>query len=208
MSEDPVIDTIASYDMMAEEYARRTRRGGDRAYCERMLEITLGILPPRPRVIDMGCGDGRDTAYLGARGADVVGIDLSWEMVRLARTSYPKMSFLQMDLRKTLFPDESFHCAWASASIIHIPLSQFNDMEREVHRILVPDGIFAFSFKLGEGEGFEKSGAMKEHPRYFTYHTVRGMGDLLKKFRIVRIETCTEKVFGSSFAYCWAVKKV
>ncbi len=207
MFEDPVLRTINSYDQVAEEYTARTRIEGDRKFCEKMLDRTSDILPPKPRIIDLGCGDGRDVAYLGRKGADVVGIDLSAEMVKLARRANPHQTFLKMDMRNTVFPDESFHGIWASASIIHIPKAQIHTLEREVYRILEPQGVFAFSFKLGEGEGFEKCGAMKEHPRYFVYHTLEDVRHLFKKFEITDHVEYPHKVLDSLFMYCWAVKR-
>ncbi len=207
MSEDPVLHTVKSYDKVAARYTVRTRREGDRAFCEEILNRTLDALPPDPRIIDLGCGDGRDVAYLATKGADVVGIDFSGEMIKLARSAYPDLTFLKMDMRNTVFPDESFHCAWASASIIHIPRSQLPSLEREIYRILEPNGIFAFSFKLGEGEGFEKNGAMKEYPRYFVYHTKGDIYRLLQKFDITGHMEYPHKILGSSFVYCWAVKR-
>lgn len=204
--EDPVERTIASYDMDAKEYTKRTLNSGDRSFCQDMMDRTLDMLPDTPRILDIGCGDGRDTAYFDNKGADVVGIDLSCEMIGIARQSYPKCTFLIMDMRDTTFLPGAFDCVWASASFIHIPSSQIPLFETEIDRILSDEGIFAFSYKLGRGEGYEYTESMRNYPRYNVYHEPQDIADLFKLFDVIEQYICSEKVFGSRFAYCWAVK--
>lgn len=200
---DPVKRTIEDYDQIAEEYCKKTEEEGDREFHERMLDRTLNFLPSEPRVIDLGCGDGRDTEYMRKKGVDVVGIDLSGSMIDLARKKYPESAFIQADMRDTVFPDDSFHGAWASASLINLPKSEFSRVEKEVYRIVEPEGIFAFSFKEGDREGFEES-VVEGHERYYSYYTLDEIEDELNLFDMVKSERCPKKIFGSDFIYCWA----
>ena len=195
--------TIRSYDEIAEEYCEKTFEEGDREFQKKMLDKTLSMLSNKPRVIDLGCGDGRDTDYLCSKGADVVGIDLSKSMVNLARKKYHDCTFLQMDMRDTIFPENTFQGAWASASIINLPKSQLSKAESEIYRILEPNGLFAFSFKEGEGSGFEDN-IIEGYPRYFSYYNLEELKEELNLFRIVNTEKYPSKIFGSDFIYCWA----
>lgn len=206
---DPVRRTINSYDEMAEEYCSKTMEDGDRELQEKMLDRTVSSLKDDARIIDLGCGDGRDTSYLKRKGFDVVGMDLSRPMVDLARKKYHDSTFIQMDMRDTIFPDNTFHCAWANASIINLPKSELSTFEAEVHRIITDDSIFAFSFKKGEGEGMENGDVLKEkpYPRYFSYFTLEEMKEELNLFDIVDSERSGSEIFGSEFVYCWARPK-
>lgn len=201
---DAIRTTIKSYDEIAEEYCEKTLKGGDREFQEKMLEKTLKMLSPEPRVIDLGCGDGRDTAFMRKKGADAVGIDLSSAMVSLARRKHRDDAFFQADMRDTIFPDDTFHGAWASASIINLPKSELSKAESEIYRILEPNGLFAFSFKVGEGEGFEENGVVEGYPRYFSYYTIEELENRLNLFDVIDTEKCPETIFGSKFMYCWA----
>lgn len=201
---DPLKVTIKSYDKIAEEYCEKTLEGGDREFQERMLDITLNYLPENPRVIDLGCGDGRDTFYLHQKGVDVVGIDLSQGMINLARKKHSNTAFFKQDMRKTVFPEDTFHCVWASVSIINMPKSELSTIESEVFRILNPDGIFAFSIKLGEGEGFEENDIVSGYPRYFSCYSVDELKNKLKLFDIIDSKDYPGELFGSEFTYCWA----
>ncbi len=200
---DPVWETVRAYDEVAEDYCRRTLTMGDREFQEKMIDRTLDMLPEEPCVLDIGCGDGRDTDHMYERGAEVVGMDLSAEMVKLARKTYPSLDFLRMDMREMGFREKYFDCIWASASVIHIPRKGLKSFEEEVLRSLKPDGIFAFSFKVGHGEGFEYGETMKEKKRYVVYHTPKSIQSFFGKLRMIDLVEYPGTILGSPFAYCW-----
>ncbi|MEF8832304.1 MAG: methyltransferase domain-containing protein, partial [Candidatus Thermoplasmatota archaeon] len=168
---DPIERTMRTYDQIAEEYCKKTESEGDRKFQKKMLDRTLSFLPSNPRIIDLGCGDGRDTQYLQEKGADVVGIDLSKSMIDLARKKYPECTFLQSDMRDTVFPDDTFQGAWASTSLSNVPKSELSKVEKEIYRIVEEGSIFCFSFKVGEGEGFEES-LIEGFETYQSYYTL------------------------------------
>ncbi len=199
---DPIQKTIKAYDEIAEEYCKKTEEKGDREFQEKMLDKTLRYLDPKSRVIDLGCGDGRDTRYMKEKGADVVGIDLSRSMVNLARKEDPENAFLQQDIRDTVFPDDTFQGAWASASLTNLPKSELSKAEKEIYRIVEPGGILAFSFKEGEGEGFEES-VVEGHERYCSYYTLEELEEKLNLFELIDSRRCPEEIFGYDFIYCW-----
>lgn len=204
---DPLETTIKSYDEIAEIYCEKTIDEGDRDFQEKMIDTTLNYIPKNPRVLDLGCGDGRDSNYFYRKGVDVVGIDLSEGMIALAREKYPDVAFFKEDMRNTIFPDDTFHCVWASVSIINMPKSELSKIESEVFRILNPGGIFAFSVKKGEGEGFEENDIVSGYPRFFSYYTLDELKDSLKLFQIVDSEEYPGKLFNDEYIYCWAKAK-
>ncbi|MFO7792699.1 MAG: class I SAM-dependent methyltransferase [Candidatus Saliniplasma sp.] len=203
-SMDPLNETIRSYNNMAEEYCKITSEKGDREFQKKMLDLTLDYLPKDARILDIGCGDGRDSYYLSRKDIDVVGIDLSKSMVELARKKYPDLAFFKEDMRDTVFPDDTFHGVWASLSIINMPKSELSTIESEIFRILGSDGIFAFSVKKGEGEGFEDNNIVSDHPRYFSYYTLDELKNKLRLFEMIDSHEYPGKLFGDEFLYCWA----
>ncbi len=207
---DLVAQTISSYDMMAKEYCKITSAKGDRVFQEKMMDITLDHLSKdmvdNARIIDLGCGDGRDSDYFYSKGIDVVGIDLSKSMIELARKKHPMIAFFKEDMRDTVFPDGTFQAAWASASIINMPKSDLSKIESEVHRVLDPRGIFAFSVKIGDKEGFEDENIIEGYPRYFSYYTLEELEQRLNLFEIVESKKYPGELFENEFLYCWAKK--
>lgn len=62
--------TIKSYDAIAERYCEKTMIFEIREFEQRLLDRFLAMIDAeRPQVLDIGCGDGRDTAYLQEKGA-------------------------------------------------------------------------------------------------------------------------------------------
>jgi len=200
---DPIERTTRTYDEIAEEYCRITEKEGDRKFQKKMLDKTLNFLPSNPRIIDLGCGDGRDTQYLQEKGADVVGIDISKGMIDLARKKYTGCAFLLSDMRDTIFPDDTFQGAWASTSLSNIPKSELSSAEKEIYRILEQNGVFCFSFKIGEKEGFEET-LVEGYKTYQSYYTLDELKRKLNLFEVFEKKEYPGDIFDSEFMYCWA----
>src|SRR5262245_65618307 len=86
--------TRESYDEIADEYVRRiadelAQKPLDRHLLNRFAESLRG----KGLVADIGCGPGHVARYLHDQGADMLGIDLSPGMVRLARERNPDLEF-------------------------------------------------------------------------------------------------------------------
>ncbi len=198
--EDPVKLTIDTYDEVAEKYCKMTMERGDRGFQEEMIEETLSMIPGEAVVLDLGCGDGRDTGYMHAKGVRVVGLDLSKSMIALAKKKYPRCDLVYGDMRKTCFPDDKFDCVWASASIIHIPKDELDVMASEIRRTLKDHGIFVFSFKEGEGEGYVDTSMGK---RYFSYYRLEEIENMMIHFKMLSYKVYPGMIMGSRFIYCW-----
>jgi trans-aconitate methyltransferase len=76
------------------------------------------LLAPQPgeRILDLGCGTGHLTAALAEAGAAVVGLDHSEEMLRQARSAYPRLEFVQGDARSFVFA-EPFDAVFSNATL-------------------------------------------------------------------------------------------
>jgi ubiquinone/menaquinone biosynthesis C-methylase UbiE len=99
------------------------------------------------RVIDLGCGGGRTTARLHALAKDYIGLDYSSGMVECCRRRYPGITFVHGDATNlTMFDTASFDFVLFSYNGID-SMSHANRLRvlAEVHRVLVPGGLFAFS---------------------------------------------------------------
>jgi SAM-dependent methyltransferase len=104
------------------------------------------LLPPVAglRVLDAGCGGGRTSAWLAEQGARVVWIDVSPELLRLARERVPSGSFSFADLGEPLpFEDGSFDVVVASL-VMHY-LRDWVPPLRELRRVLRADGVVVLS---------------------------------------------------------------
>jgi len=107
----------------------------------------LGHLQPGQRILDAGCGSGRDTAAFVKAGYQVVATDGSAEMVRLA-ADHVGRSVLQMRFDEMEFECE-FDGVWCCASLLHVPRDEMASVMARFRRALRPGGVWYLSFKLG-----------------------------------------------------------
>lgn len=132
----------------------------------------LSYLEPGAKVLDFGCGSGRDTRYFIEKGFDTDASDGSEEMVRIATETagipVKKMLFSELD------ETEKYDGIFACASILHVPSNELPDIFRRMHKALKDKGILYVSFKYGTFEG-ERNG------RYFTDLNEEKLAALVKE---------------------------
>lgn len=209
-ADQPLERTIRTYDTIAAKYCAKTRLNKylrwEREYIRKMLDLIDSAMP---RVLDVGCGDGRHCRIIGEEKGRAVGIDLSEGMLAEARKHCPDMDFRQMNMHSLEFDDGSFDGIWSSGSIYHVTKLTVPAVLSEFQRTLRPSGVLAMSFKLGTGEGLEANpGSYAGLPRYFAYYTREEMTWLLERAGFSVVETCMypEKIFGADNLQLWARK--
>ncbi len=107
--------------------------------------------PSGARLLDIGCGLGREAFPLSDAGFDVVGIDLSQEVIAQVRQCSAEkgydIPFLLYDGRKLPFPDDSFDVVliWAQTFGLLYGEEYKQDYLAECRRVLKPGGLFSFS---------------------------------------------------------------
>ena len=116
-------------------------------FCESVLAAGLGT-----SVGDIGCGTGRLEPYLTARGLSPRGIDLSPEMIRVARRDYPGFSFDVADVRELPFQDASLAGVVCWYSLMFLAPSDRPAAFGELARVVKPGGYLATAFKAGDGQ--------------------------------------------------------
>ena len=142
----PDIRSVSSYDAIAEDYERHATRSVYNAYYDRPAVFSLFPPVQGKRVLDIGCGPGLYAAGLIERGAQVVGFDISGEMVERARRRVgDRGTFYQHDISQPLFfaADASFDLAVAPLMINHV--TDRVAALREVARVLTAEGCLILS---------------------------------------------------------------
>jgi SAM-dependent methyltransferase len=146
----------AAHDVLAGFYADRLADALDRMpaeravlglFCELALAAGLGV-----HVVDVGCGTGRLEPYLAARGLSPGGIDLSPEMIRVARRDHPGFSFDVADLRELPFRDASLAGLVCWYSLMYLAPSGRPAAFSELARVLKPGGYLVTAFKAGDSQ--------------------------------------------------------
>jgi len=105
--------------------------------CEWLDKFVDKFIAETP-ILDIGCGAGAISAHFETKGVRTIGIDLSMEMVSLARRHHPKHAFYTMNAQSLRFPNNSFGGAIAYFSLMHLSHKQLEHTLDEVLRILIP----------------------------------------------------------------------
>jgi SAM-dependent methyltransferase len=110
------------------------------------------LVKPNGHILDAGCGTGRDSLYFLQQGFSVTAFDGSAAMVSHAQKLIGQ-PVLQLKFEELDFTN-SFDAVWASASLLHVPHAEIDDVVFRISRALIDEGIFYASFKYGVSEGF------------------------------------------------------
>lgn len=168
-------DTLDYYNSKAKDFVSGTVAV---AFTE-IQDIFLEYIPVGGRILDFGCGSGRDTKYFTSKGYDVDAIDGSEELCKIA-SEYTGIQVKQM-LFEELDEVELYDGVWACASILHVEKKQLPDIIKKMAIATKKGAVVYTSFKYGEFEGVRNG-------RFFTYLTEESFGELLRNVPELVIE--------------------
>ena len=144
-------ETIAYYNTNAEQFRRDTLHVDMSA----LYEPFLKLVPQDGKILDAGCGSGRDSLYFRQHGYEVEAFDASSEMCRLAST------LIDQPVNLKAFDDidwiSEFDGIWACASLLHVRRHSIDSVLERLTSALRPNGVMFVSFKLRDEE-WEQNG--------------------------------------------------
>jgi SAM-dependent methyltransferase len=151
------------------------------------------LLPQKGKLLDSGCGPGRDMIHLARKGFDVYGITLTQEEVNITQARNGLGDRVQvMDMRCLEFPSNTFDAIWDNAAFVHIPTEAAEQVLKEYNRVLRKEGVLFLRVKEGDGElEIEASEYDNEAVRFFRLYRQAELCDLVKRsgFKIIEAET-------------------
>ena len=143
---------IDCYDKIAKNYADKFLNELNHKHLDRVLLRTFASENHnKGRLIDLGCGPGQTTKYLCDCGmTDILGVDISSQMVTCAQTINPHIHFETADILDLKYPSNFFGSAIAFYSIVHFDYTQIKIAFKQIQRILKENGQFLLTFHIGE----------------------------------------------------------
>jgi SAM-dependent methyltransferase len=140
--------TIGAYDAGAQAFAKDWH--AQPAPTDLQAVVSRFFKPGR--TADVGCGSGREVAWLAAKGYDAVGYDASDALLEQARLRYPRLPFHVSVLPELPgLPDNSFDNVLCETVIMHLRRPQILGAVRRLLAILKPGGTLYLSWRVTEG---------------------------------------------------------
>lgn len=157
------------YNKHADEFAVSTFK----VDMESLYQPFLAELQEGVRILDVGCGSGRDTLAFKNKGYQVDAIDYSEELVKKAT----RLTGIPIKLKSFYEVDdyEAYDGIWACASLLHCERSRLAEVLEKMVQALKPNGVIYMSFKYGDSDR-EKDG------REFTDLNEQQAQELLAQF--------------------------
>lgn len=166
--------TLNYYNQNADSFIEGTVSVNFKEVQDKFLQMLSG-----KKILDFGCGSGRDTMYFLKSGFDVTATDGSEELCKYA-SEYTGIQVKQM-LFQDLDEVDYYDGIWACSSILHISKNELRIVMNKMSRALKAGGIIYTSFKYGNFEG-ERNG------RFFTDFTIDEFTDFVKDVKEMAIE--------------------
>lgn len=183
--------TLSYYSQNADSFSKSTQNLDFSCIQDIFISFLAVAFPHEERsqikILDLGCGAGRDSKYFLEHGFSVSASDGSEEMCKIASR------FTGLSVRHQFFEDlseiSSYEGIWACSSILHLPKPELIEVISKIHTALLPNGIFYASFKYGTFEGIKNG-------RYFTNLTEKSLHEILsqtKPFKNLKLWVTSDK---------------
>jgi len=157
-------ETLEYYEKYASELSKRYESADLKA-----LHADLKKHLPAGRILDVGCGSGRDAAVMSAAGFDVSGLDGSAKLLEEAARLHPELELRLFNCRLPSvlpFENQYFSGFYSIACLMHFKRREISSILQELHRVLQPAGCGFVSVPVCRAD--VGNNGLDEHGRVFT----------------------------------------
>ncbi|MGE5817302.1 MAG: class I SAM-dependent methyltransferase [Deltaproteobacteria bacterium] len=175
--------TLAHYNQQADSFWEGTREHDVSQNRNALLENLIGSGPFR--ILDFGCGPGRDLRAFRDLGHEVIGLDGAERFVALARR-YSGCEVWLQDFLHLRLPPEYFDGIFANASLFHVPSQELPRVLKELWATLRPGGVLFSSNPRGdneEGWSGERYGVYYNYESWRELVTAAGFSEITHYYR-------------------------
>lgn len=148
---------------------------------QKLYDRFLPRIKSHGKILDAGCGSGRDSKNFLNLGYKVAAFDANESLVELA-TEYLGQHVTHATFEIFEAELSSFDAIWACASLLHIPNKKLPQTFSRLSELLKPNGIFYCSFKYGDAEQIRNG-------RFFADMNEQALRDALSSTKLNIAET-------------------
>jgi len=133
-------DINKQYNQFSKTYSESFENFNNKSISDYFRYLDFNVL--NKKILDIGCGDGKDSILITKRGAKFFGIDTSEEMIELSKINNPDATFIKGSFQKIPYSSKSFDIVitkWAMQILENI-----DEGYKEINRVLKKKGIFIF----------------------------------------------------------------
>lgn len=149
------MDTLDYYQRNAKDFFSQTINVDMQNVYQPFLEyLPKPHLSNQQKILDVGCGSGRDSVFFANKGFEVVAIDGSKSLIELAHQTDTRIDWQCLrfhEIAKQSWQNQ-FTGIWACASLLHMPFDDLPKILNDLLSCLRPTGILYASFKYGNSE--------------------------------------------------------
>jgi ubiquinone/menaquinone biosynthesis C-methylase UbiE len=175
----------------------------------RYTQLLVRELGPGSRVLDLGCGPGGSTSRALANRFRVVGVDISWANVALAKAAVPNAWFVQGDMTEIQFRPHSFDGAAAFYSLIHVPREEQGKVIAHLSEWLRPGGLLTLSLGVGDHEVDMEEDWLGGLPMFWSSYSREKYRRLIEDagFDVISAQDEVDDEFGETTTFHWVVAR-
>lgn len=178
----PIKDQIKDSLIIYQKYVDLYKKYNDHKLLQFQLNDFISKLPKGAKVLDAGCGTGRDAEYLQEEGLNVLAADISEEMLKEAKNK--GLNTIQIDLINKL--EEKFQGIWCMALISELSEEDAKKVISNFHEML-DNGILYISLKYGKGIKEYEDPRYNNTKRIFQFYDEEKARTLLSQFKILKM---------------------
>ncbi len=211
---DYIVANRRAYDLLAPEYQQRAKadRIKDKTIIAPLADYLREQFGAGARILDIGPGNGVNLAMLHDLGFRMAGVDISPQMLELAKRFCPTADLRLGDFLTSAYSPSSFEGVFSKASIHLFPKEAALRVIRKVHTLLVPGGMFYVTTTASSdtGEGYsEKSDYPNHAVRYRKLWTATELLEAVTRsgFTVWKSSHNIETDWNKHWFNAWAIKQ-
>lgn len=141
-----------TYNKIAKKYEEEAKKDWeDKKY----VELFLNYLNNNASILDIGCGTGELLKYYQDKDFTVTGLDVSEEMIKIAKEKVPSSNFVKISIYDIDKVKEKYDGISATFVLVHIPKEKINEVVGKIYERLNKGGIFFTLFTTSLQEGMQ-----------------------------------------------------